>query len=230
MSTPAQPVSAETLGGLLTRSVRLLLAQIGQYVAISLIVLVPGFLLSLSLMALGAAGENLTEFTALLGIATAFVALLLIIAFVSALMLGALIHAAKTQIGGGRVSIGEAYRAALSRWPSLAATTITIYIAVGLGLVLLVIPGLVAFFFLCLAPIALMVDAMGVRQALSASCSLVLKVPVEVIVITVVVCVAASVLNLIPVVGLLANSVVMPWDVIAMTLAYGKAKKMAVPA
>ncbi|HCJ11374.1 MAG TPA: hypothetical protein DHW14_09480 [Clostridiales bacterium] len=230
MSTPAQPVSVEGLGVLLARSFKLLRAQIGTYVVISLVFLVPGFLLSLSLMAVTAAGENLTEPAALLGLGTAFVVLLLIIALGSVLMLGALIHAAKTQIGGGKVSPSEAYRAALSRWPSLAATTVIIYIVVGLGLALLVLPGLVAFFFLCLAPIALMVDDMGVRQALSRSCSLALKVPVEIVVISVIASVVASVLGAIPVIGLLVNCVVMPWDVIAMTLAYGKAKKTAASA
>mgnify|MGYP006866709564 CR=1 FL=1 len=156
--------------------------------------------------------------------------LVVIAAFADALVLGALIHAAKTQMAGGRVSVGEAYKAALSKWLPLVAVTVVVGLAVLVGSLLLLLPGLAALFFLCLAPIALMVDGVGVGNALSRSCSLALKVPGEIVVIGLLAFAARAVLSLIPLVGRLGICVVAPWALVALTLAYEKAKKMAASA
>ncbi len=237
MSTPTQPqpAQADDLGALLNRSFNLFFARIGQYVVISLIVAVPILVLSLLLVVVMATGAPSVESPmgarALLGIGTGGVVLVSILGFLGgALVLGALIHAARTQIAGGETSVGEAYRAALSKWLPLVAVTIVVGLAASVGSLLFLLPGLAALFFLCLTPIALMVDDLGVGQALSRSCSLALKVPGEIIVIGLIAFAAGVVLGLIPILGLFANCVVMPWALIALTLAYEKAKKLAAPA
>jgi hypothetical protein len=234
MSTPTQPQPAQSddLGALLSRSFDLFFARIGQYVVISLIVAVPIVVVSFLLvvvMAIGAPSvESPIGVAAFAGIGTGGALLLSILGTVGgALMFGAVIHAAKTQIAGGETSVGEAYKAALSKWLPLVAVTIVVGLAVSVGSLLFLLPGLAALFFLCLTPIALMVDDLGVGQALSRSCSLALKVPGEIIVIGLIAVAAAVVLGLIPILGLFANCVVMPWALIALTLAYEKAKRMA---
>jgi len=233
MSTPTQPVSGEDLGTLLGRSFSLFFAQIGQYLLISLIVLAPLFLISVILTALfvaagaGVAGTqigaaNLFALGVGVGVTVSILSLV-----GGAFVLGALVHGAKTQIGGGSVSIGEAYKAAAGKWLSLVAITIVVGIAVGLGSLLLVLPGLAAFFFLCLSPIAVMADDARTGQALSKSCSLVLRVPGEVIVVALISFVAMFVLGSIPVIGWLSNCLVLPWTMIALTLAYEKARRLA---
>jgi len=228
MSTPTQPVSGEDLGTLLGRSFSLFFAQIGQYLLISLIVLAPLFLISVILTALfvaagaGVAGTqigaaNLFALGVGVGVTVSILSLV-----GGAFVLGALVHGAKTQIGGGSVSIGEAYKAAAGKWLSLVAITIVVGIAVGLGSLLLVLP-----FFLCLSPIAVMADDARTGQALSKSCSLVLRVPGEVIVVALISFVAMFVLGSIPVIGWLSNCLVLPWTMIALTLAYEKARRLA---
>jgi hypothetical protein len=235
MSTPTQPLgTGEGLGALLSRSFNLLFAQLGLYVVIHLIVFVP--VLAVSQAMAGMIGVHASVYspagaTAIMTLgATARLVLLVPSLVGGALLLGALIHTANTQIEGGKASLGESFKTALSKWLPLVAVSVVTFGAFFVGLLLLVLPGFAALFFLCLAPIALMEDDVGVGQALSRSCSLAVKVPGEIIVIGVIAFVATLVLGLIPLIGMFTNAVVMPWTLIALTLAHGKAKKMAAPA
>ncbi len=235
MSTPTQPLGAgEGLGALLSRSFNLLFARLGLYVVIYLAVFLPVSVVSqvmARMMGVHASIYSPAGATALMTLGSTALLVLSVPGLVGgALALGALVHAARTQIGGGKASLGESFKTALSKWLALVAVSVVTFGAVYFGLYLLVLPGLAALFFLCLAPIALMVDDTGVGQALSRSCSLALKVPGEIVVIGLIAFAATLVLGLIPLIGMLANAVVMPWTLIALTLAYGKAKKMATPA
>ncbi|HCJ11373.1 MAG TPA: hypothetical protein DHW14_09475 [Clostridiales bacterium] len=235
MSTPTRPLSAgEGLGALLSRSFNLLFAQLGLYVVIYLAVSVPVAVvthLMVRMMGVHVSIYSPAGTAALMTLGnTALLALSVPGLVGGALVLGALLHTVRTQMGGGKTSLGEAFKTALSKWLPLVAVSVVTFAAVYMGLYLLVLPGLAALFFLCLAPIALMVDDAGVGQALSRSCSLALKVPGEIVVIGLIAFMATLVLGLIPLIGWLANAVVIPWTLIALTLAYGKAKKMATPA
>lgn len=231
MSVPTQPVNAEDIGAILSRSFNLLFAQIGQYLIISLVVILPMFLISLlgSLLMMGvlSAGYYGAEagMAALLGAGAAFTVVMSVIGLVGGSVLtGALVHAADKQISGGTVSFGEAYKSAFGKWAPLLLVTLVVGLAVGVGSMLLIIPGLVAAFFLCLAPLAVMLENAGVGSALGRSCALALKAPGEIIVIALIAFVASFILGLIPVIGWFLGLLIAPWAVIALTLAFKKAQ------
>lgn len=233
MSTSSQtPVTGTDLGGLLQSSFNYLFAQIGQYILISLISLIPFFVLTvIFFLAFGLGGLGLAgglDFGALLGIGAFAMLLIFALAIVTAaLMSGALIQAANSQAAGGKVSVGDAYKAAFAKFGPLIVVYLVVGIAVGIGSILLVLPGLVAFFFLCLAPMAVMIDNAGIGDALGRSCRFALKVPAEIIVVLVIAFVASFILSFIPFIGWLANCLVSPWAFIALTLAYKKAQSLA---
>ncbi len=236
MATPKSqtPVPSGDLGQLLSTSFNLLLAQIGPYILISLIVLIPVGLVYMLAMAFGLLGGGLLtgqpNLEALVGTATG-VGLIISVSVIGligqALMAGALIHAANSQASGGKVSVGEAYKASLAKAGTLIILFLVVGIAVGVGSILLVLPGLAAFFFFCLTPMAVMLDNDGVGQALGRSVKLALKIPVEIIVIGVITFVLSFIFAFIPFIGALASCVIMPWAFIALTLAYKKAQEAA---
>jgi hypothetical protein len=234
MATPKSqtPVPSGDLGQLLSTSFNLLLAQIGPYILISLIVLIPVGLVCMLAMAFGLLGGGLLtgqpNLDTLVGMATGVGLIVSVIGLIGqALMAGALIHAANSQASGGKVSVGEAYKASLAKAGTLIIVILVVGIAVCVGSILLVLPGLAAFFFFCLTPMAVMLDNDGVGQALGRSVKLALKIPVEIIVIGVITFVLSFIFAFIPFIGALASCVIMPWAFIALTLAYKKAQEAA---
>lgn len=234
MSVPTQPIKAEDIGAILSRSFNLLFAQIGQYLIISLAVILPMFLISMlgSMLLIGflSAGYYGSEagLAAVFGAGTAFTLVMSLIGLIGGSVLtGALVHAADKQISGDTVSFGGSYKAAFAKWVPLLLVTLVVGLAVGVGSMLLIIPGLVAAFFLCLAPLAVMLENAGLGSALGRSCSLALKAPGEIIVIALIAFVASFILALIPVLGWFLGLLVAPWAVIALTLAFKKAQGMS---
>lgn len=237
MSTPTPTrVSGDELGTLLSQSFNLLFAQIGQYLLISLAAILPVFVVSLifglvvagSAMRMGlaglAGGATGLGLGGLLGAGLVFGIVMYAVSWVvGSLMIGAIAHAASCQTSTGQVSFQESYKAAWAKFWVLLVVLLIVGLAVGFGSMLLVLPGLAAFFFLCLAPIAVMVDGADIGTAITRSCQYALKVPLEIFVIGVIAFAAMFVLALIPVVGWFASCVVLPWAFIALTLAYKKA-------
>jgi hypothetical protein len=226
--TPApNPVSGDQLGTILSQSWTLLVSQGGQYALIVLAATVPVFILSLVFslamvggalsVGVGGAGLSLGLLRAGLGFGVVIYAVSLVC---GTLMIGALSHAASTQTSTGVVSFAASYRAAWAKFWVLLAVLIIVGLAVGLGSMLFVLPGFAALFFLCLSPIAIMVDGAGIGAAISVSFRRALKIPLEIFVIGVIACGATFILNLIPLVGWLASCVVVAWAFIALTLAY----------
>lgn len=234
MSQPAPvKMSGDDLGALLSRSWNLLLSQIGQYFLISLAAILPVTLISFvfGLLMVGSAMRfGLGDLTGAglglgglvgLGLVSTIVVYLVSL-LVGSMLMGALVHAANGQAATGRVSFQEAYRAAWAKVWTLVAVTLIVGLAVGLGSMLLVLPGLAAFFFLCLSPIAVVVDGVDIGTAIVRSCQYALRIPLEILVVGAIAFVATWILCLIPFVGWLAACLVVPWALIALTLAYKK--------
>ncbi len=235
MSTPGQtPVAGGDIEVLVRDSFSYLVRELIPYLLISVVTLVPFFLLGsildrafgFSLLAAALTG-NLLRGPVFVG--TLLLSLLSLAAAV--LLTAALIHAANTQLGGGRVSLTDSYRFALAKGVPFLPLYLVVAVVISVGCLLLVIPGLVAAFFLCLAPLAAAVDDVDLGEAVSRSCRYALKVAPELIVILVIALAVVCVPMLIPFIGkvlvFLVSFLVSPWLIIALALAYRKAKALA---
>lgn len=105
----------------------------------------------------------------------ALVALLVAAAFLVAnvALQGAVVLAAARAVTGHGTTLAEAYRVGLSRLGALLAGGLLAGLAVLVGLVLLVIPGIVVFVRLALFVPALIVERLGARRSLARSWDLV---------------------------------------------------------
>ena len=163
-----------------------------------------------------------------------------------AIAIGLVIKAVEAHLEGRTLSLGENFKAITPVLGNLLVASLIFGLAVGLGTMLLIIPGLAALFFFYMTPQAVVIDKMGAFQALGRSAQLALKVPGEVIVILVIAFVYGMIVGLITggaaftvgfhisagyyilqIVGGLLSAVATAWVGIAMTLAYKRAKELA---
>lgn len=104
--------------------------------------------------------------------ATAFAIIFLIGLIATPVLGGATVSIALAHVKGGRVQFVEAARIGLRLWPRLVLIGLTTGLLVGLGLVLLILPGLWAGVVWCVAQPAAVAEGLGVRQAMSRSSDL----------------------------------------------------------
>ena len=97
----------------------------------------------------------------------------LISAAIWMLLTGALTRGAAGAIVGRQIDIGESYRAALSRLGGLIGLSLLIALIVGVGFVLLIIPGVILLVFLSMAVPAFIIERRGVTDSMSRSWNLV---------------------------------------------------------
>jgi len=101
----------------------------------------------------------------------------LVVAFVSILMwtilTGAITRAAAGTFLGHDIDVGESYRFGFARFWSIVLVGVLSALAIALGFVLLVIPGLIVLTFLCCAIPALVIEEKRGREALRRSWNLV---------------------------------------------------------
>jgi hypothetical protein len=106
--------------------------------------------------------------TILLGLLTA-----LIVAVIQQLLTGAITRGAAGSVLGRDVDVSASYSYALSRLWGLIGLAILIGIVVGIGFILLIIPGIIFLVFLSVAIPAFVVERLGVTAAMSRSWNLV---------------------------------------------------------
>jgi hypothetical protein len=93
--------------------------------------------------------------------------------FLSLVSTGALMHGVLEHLKGRRASIGEMLRVGLARFGPVLAVAIAIYLALTIGLVLFVVPGIVVGCVLFVAiPVAVVERGVGLRGALGRSAAL----------------------------------------------------------
>lgn len=141
--------------------------------------------------------------------------LMLLGGLLSLVAAGVVILMARDALAGRDPVMGDALNAVLTRLVDVALASLLLTVIVGIGMVLLVIPGLVAFFFLIFTLPAVLLDGQGAIEALRRSATLVkqnvgpvLGLIVGAILAAVVSGIISWIFNLVPVIGHLASAVV----------------------
>jgi hypothetical protein len=89
------------------------------------------------------------------------------------LLTGALMRAGGSSLLGRPVDVSDSYRAAFSRLGGLIGLALLVAIVVGIGFILLLVPGLIFAVFLSMAVPAFIVERKGVTESMSRSWNLV---------------------------------------------------------
>jgi hypothetical protein len=119
----------------------------------------------------------------------------LIAAMIQQLLTGALTRGAAGSLAGRPIDVGESYRYAFSRLGGLLLLAFLIAVVVGVGLILLIIPGLIFSVFLSMATPAFIVERKGATDAMSRSWNLVSGSFWHVLGVVVVAAILAGVVN-----------------------------------
>lgn len=143
-----------------------------------------------------------------------------IIAVVTIVLEGWCIALVKEYMEGRVPDLSTSFSYTLSRAPSLVAVSIIVAITVGIGFMLLIIPGLILAVLLALAPQAVIVDGMGVFDSLGKSFDIGKRNFFELLVILIIVMVIVIILSLIPKIGGFLATLSMAYFAAVLTLYY----------
>lgn len=161
------------------------------------------------------------------GLATMGVGML-IAALVAPWLTGATAHAGKLALQGSTDNAWAPYQAALGQYVTFLLLSIVLAVALGLGFMLLIIPGVILAVLLALSPMAVAVDNLGVGDALKKAWNLGLKHFWTILLVGVVVAVVSFVLGLvtspIPLVSTYLSMVVSVYGAIALAAMYKAAR------
>jgi MFS family permease len=83
-----------------------------------------------------------------------------------------ILHIAFQDMGDYRVSLSQSIRAALGRWPSLIGLTICAGLAIGVGFLLLIVPGVILMIMWYVVMPACVVERLGVSASMARSSAL----------------------------------------------------------
>jgi Uncharacterised protein family (UPF0259) len=97
----------------------------------------------------------------------------LLIALIATILLGAIVARIDGVARGEAVSVGDALSIGINRLPAMVVSWILVGLVVGVGLVLLIIPGLILAIWLLFGPYAVVVERLGPLQSLSYSWAIV---------------------------------------------------------
>lgn len=151
------------------------------------------------------------------------------------LVQGAITAAVARKVAGGDISAGAAWGKAAARLVPLVVTGLLVGLGIGIGLILLIVPGLVVALFLCFSSTVVMLEGKMAFSALGRSASLVkrdwLRTLLALIMAAIAVAVAgwiagllASPLSGVPVVGSVVHAGIMalllPFPLVAIVLLY----------
>jgi hypothetical protein len=163
-----QPSQPQSIGGVLDTTFQLYKASVIKLIPLSLL-LVLGSCLQYIYMA--ARGANPGDPTAMLGMATSWGYWLSVVAgFIASTWISAATYLKVAAIGTDRdLGIGAALGASLPRVPAVFLMMILFMLAVGIGLVLLIIPGIILAVSLLLCYPTAMLDDKGPVSALTES-------------------------------------------------------------
>ncbi len=243
MSASPQPTpSGSDLGAIIGQSFNLYFTRLAQYIIVPLFVLLPAYIINGIIeqlawrAALGAAlygglgaaigGSFLVSFLTGLIQWTAY-----------GLAIGLVAKMVEAHLGGKTLSLGEAFKA-VPVGP-LALVSLLFGVATSIGWFIIIIGGLAAWFFFCLAFPATALDHESPIDALTRAVKGALKVPAELIVVLVIFLAYFFITGAIAgvfiftglriVVQILSGAFavfVIPWFGAALTLCYNKAKQL----
>lgn len=155
-------IGAMSVGDILDRGLKLLLARLPTFFVIMFIVQLPVLLVQIIAPVLS---ERNPYAAFLLG---SLVALVLSLALTQ-IGTAAILHVISQEFIDRRVGIGDAFRVGLARFGSLLLGTLAYGLAVGVGLALCIVPGLIFLSWFSLFSQVIVVEGRGAGDALSRS-------------------------------------------------------------
>jgi hypothetical protein len=162
------PIGAMTVGDILDRGLKLLLARLGTFYAINVIVLSPIILIKLVLPFLAGAGGQPTLGQAGAALGGLFAVLVL------AIILGpfgnaATLHVISQEFVGQRATVGDAFRFALHRFGRLLFASLLAGLLVGVGALFCLVPGILFMIWYVFVGQVVIVEGLKGERALSRS-------------------------------------------------------------
>jgi hypothetical protein len=159
-SVAAAPAAGEfRIGRVFSRTLTLLSRNFPIYFAVAAFAALPSMLLETDRADTGTAAA-----LSLLGF--------LGIAVLNPLGQAIMLHIAFQDMGGYRVSLSQSVRAALGRWLPLIGLTICVGLAIGVGFLLLIVPGFILMIMWYVATPACVVERLGVSASMARSSAL----------------------------------------------------------
>lgn len=212
---------------ILGRGFEVFRAKAFEMIVLTLVPVVVSAILGLA-VGITAVGSILVPFMAP-GFLILLVLSLVIVFIVSVIVGGPMTKISWDVLEDKESSLSEAWDYLRPKIINLVALAIVLAVIVGIGLLLLIIPGIVAFTLLCLSVASLVVGGKGVFGSMNESYSLVRENFLEVLAIVIVLIVAfaiASVLNsLIFPLGLLLLLILIPYSFAVFTTVYWELSK-----
>ncbi len=157
-------IGAMTVGDILDRGLKLLLARLPTFYLINLIVLAPIILYLLALPALLRAGS--TGLGAVLGGGLAVSVLTLILQPIGT---AAILHVISQEFVDYHVGVGPAFGFALKRFGTLILASILTGLMIGFGLILCIVPGIIFWSWYALVAEVVVVEGLGAEKAMKRS-------------------------------------------------------------
>ena len=160
----------------------------------------------------GLAGRGAGVAGALLGGALLFLLFFAVSMLVNLISSAVVVVMAKDALGAREPSMGDAFAAVMARLTDVVVASVLFAVIVGVASIFLVIPGIIAGFFLMFTLPAVLLDNVGAIDGLKRSATLVknnlgpvLGLVIGVIVAAVIMVIASMILGVVPVIGQLAS-------------------------
>lgn len=163
------PIGAMTVGDILDRGLKVLLARLGTFYLINLIVLLPTILYLLTIPALTMAGSTTSPSAALGGVFLGAFAVLILALILQPIGTAAILHVIAQEFIDQRVGLGPAFRFALSRFGKLLGASILSGLVIGVGFVLCFVPGIIFWSWYALVAQVVVVEGLGAEKAMKRS-------------------------------------------------------------
>ncbi len=133
---------------------------------------------------------------------------------------GWLIAMVEQGVKGRTVDLGSSFNEAMSKAVPIIIASILVGIIIGIGIMLCVLPGLVAAILLALTLQAVVIDDYGPVDALKASYNVVKENFIEVLIVVVVAFIAEAIVSIIPYIGFILSAAVGGFFSVLLTLLY----------
>jgi hypothetical protein len=162
-------LGAMTVGDILDRGLKVLLAKLPTFYAINMLVIIPVFAINLFLPLImqGGAGESPLK-ALLLGLGTIFSAIIILL-ILQPLATGAILHVIAQDFVNRDASIGDALKFSMGRLGKLVGTSILGGLIIGVGYLMCVIPGILFAVWYAFITQIVVVEGLAGDKALSRS-------------------------------------------------------------
>lgn len=171
------PLGEMTVGDILDRGIRLLFARLPAYYTINLLVLSPVIVLQLVLPfilpEIVGQGANQLDPSAAIAVVVVFLIVVILTLIFQQFAAAAILHIVMEEYAGRKVGFGGALSYALSRFAPLLGASIVVGLLVGIGFLLCCIPGIYMGVIFAFVSQVVVLERMGVGEALTRSSTLV---------------------------------------------------------